>query len=197
MVDKTVKDAVEDFGGVWPNGCQHIAVIKGEFRAVPFSCKMLLPLASKVIFKQQFEDYVKEQKMEKQKYKSVPVTDMTIWQLGQAISEGGEFYYNFNGDLKISITPRGFIEAGEFGQRDILVGLGENRITTRQPLPWYEVEGVFDEAKLCHVDNGLPVFVHAYDDGGWLRDGFGNGYPVEECEPLSPEEAAKYGVDVL
>ena len=191
MTNKTVKCAVEYYKGKYPkpdcDGRDCIGYHELYDWTMCFNDSIYL-----VCTKQQFEDYVRESKMEKQ-YKSVPVTDMTIWQFGQAVSEGGEFYDSNSSLIKINDEEN--LESSCLCQWQIKRQLANALITTRQPLPWYEQEGVFDEAKLCAVDDGLPVFIHEYDDRGWLKDGLGNNYKVEDVKPLSPEEAAKYGVE--
>ncbi len=180
---KTVKDAVEYYKGVWPEGYERIIVNKEDGNPV-------------FIYKQQFEDYVKEAKMEKQKYKSVPVTNMTIWQLGQAVSEGGEFYCA-NGHVICASNEYGTISSYQTCQADLNRQLKMRQITTRQPLPWYEVEGVFDNCVLVDFDGYHGVaLAERYDK---KRDkiiiiGMGAQDP-KRCTPLNKEQAAKYGVD--
>ena len=189
---KATKDAVEHFRGVWPKGCHYIAIVNGAFAVVPKDSGAWLPLKTVCIFKQQFEDYVREAKMEKQ-YKSVPVTDMDIWDLGKAVASGGE-YYDIEGS-KLYISRSHDLCSARWTQSAIAPMLENGEITTRQPLPWYEVEGVFDEPKMCScLGVDMPIFMIEHDDRGWLKDVEGNDWPVDHCTPLAPSEAAMYGV---
>lgn len=184
---KTTKDAVEHYKGVWPQGCQYVALMEGAFRAIPFSCEMILPLATEVVLKKQFEQYVKETKMEEPKYKSVPVTGMDIWELGKAVAGGGEFF-TMTGALIISENSQ--LKAGRLGQLGISNQLAEGQITTRQPIPWYEVKGVFP----CLVKNiyGDIHLITSYEKGKLISERFFED--PKECAPLTPAQAAEYGV---
>lgn len=63
------------------------------------------------------------------------------------------------------------------------------------PQPWYENLG---DGILCWVeDKPIPLVVYKYDTGAtnWpLKTGTGNAdqFRIEECTPLTPEEAMKY-----
>ena len=226
MTNKTVKDAAEHFGGVWPadnNGKDAIAIgellhteceiedendneikiYKGDLAALwqNFNSVIFLPICTK----QQFEDYVRGQKMEKQKYKYVDAGIKTVGELFQVlILDEIQVFHNEN-----QVTINGFADVycSDFGTDRLKI----NRIdamlpalTTRQPLPWYEVDGVFPclvSITPPNVDGAYEPFVRiansiGNDFGAFkIRTHGGDFYPPECCTPLSPEQAAKYGVE--
>jgi len=220
MTNKTIKDAVEHFGGVWPVGGilrdgepSFIAeCIKdgdslegyckvGDITSVwiGFSDTYFNPICTK----QQFEDYVKEINMKEVKFKSVPVTDMDIWDLGKAVADGGEFYDD-EGCILFIHTCNCTIQSSESEQAHIAMQLKRGEITTRQPLPWYEVEGVFPclvVVNLPIINNSKPTTTRVVESVTGEFGNFkintcgGNVYPVEWCKPLTPAQAAKYGVE--
>jgi len=69
------------------------------------------------------------------------------------------------------------------------------QVTTRHPLPWYEMDGVFP----CLVLNEnyfFPVVATGFDkESKRLTIQGCNGILVDYCTPLTPEQAAKYGVE--
>lgn len=140
------------------------------------------------------ENQFKETKMDKQKYKSVPVTDVTIWQLGQAVSEGGEFYDD-EGCILFIHTCNCTIQSSESEQAHIAMQLKRGEITTRQPLPWYEVEGVFPCLVKC-FGYKFPIMVTEFkSDFGILIAYNSLRFHAADCTPLTPSEAAEYGVE--
>lgn len=201
MTNKAVKDAVEHFGGFWPYAGHDLIIVSDEKNPVhgagiyePYSSDLPVKNLSNTwcvaCTKQQFEDYVKEQKMEKQKYKSIPVTDMDIWDLGKAVADGGEFYDDDGSKVSIEDDCLGTYQSD---QRTLAHQLIVGEITTRQPLQWYEVEGVFDTPKWV-VHGGNRILIDSYDGMSLISEG--RRYAPLDCKPLTPEQAAKYGVDV-
>ena len=69
------------------------------------------------------------------------------------------------------------------------------QVTTRQPLPWYEMDGAFP----CLVRNGkylYPVLAIGIDkESRTLKIQSCHDILVDYCEPLNIEQAAKYGVE--
>jgi hypothetical protein len=193
---KTIKDAVEHFGGVWPEDAACIIILEdgriGYLKAGEVFCG-----SGEVtyIYKTTFKDYVaayntgydkalsetnKEQKMEKQKYKSAPVTNMDIWDLGKAVDNNGKFYDMENNKIFIENVLLKTVSVGHLAiSNQLLNGF----ITTRHPIPWYEVEGVFP----CLVRDGIGVVK--------LLDNAGDFAHFDYVTPLSPTEAAEYGVE--
>lgn len=121
------------------------------------------------------------------KYKKVPVKNMSIWQLGQAISEGGEFY-DYKDEL---ITIQDFELVGSTGviQEGLAAQLGDGLITTREPIKWHD-----ELPKLVRLSNGYEGLVRSIVENGKVSvSGFGYVY-IEDCIPLTREEAAEFGV---
>ena len=188
---KTIKDAVNQYKGIYPqtdiSGRDCVGYCNNYGWVTCFQGYQNL-----VCTKQQFEDYVRKQKMDKQ-YKYVPVTGMTIWQLGQAVFEDGEFYDIEGSRLYISRSYE--LCSERWTQSAIAPMLNNGEITTRQPIPWYEQEGVFP----CLVLNEnyfFPVVATGFDkESKRLTIQGCNGILVDYCTPLTPEQAAKYGVE--
>jgi len=191
MSDKTVKDAVEHFGGVWPD-CDFITVYKGNFHKHNYFYEQPLGAfvgvhydkGTEIIDKQQFEDCVKEQKMDKQKYKYVNAGIKSVGELYDRIDTDDNGC--FVGDEQLCIIVDGCSISFESTLEPL--SLGEikqilRQVTTRQPLPWYEVEGVFP----CLVRNGVGTVR--------LLDSASDCVHLDYVTPLSPTEAAKYGVE--
>lgn len=57
---------------------------------------------------------------------------------------------------------------------------------------WYEKDGVFDTPKWV-VYGGNRILIDRYDGMSLISEG--RRYEPLDCTPLTPEEAAKYGVD--
>lgn len=194
-----IKKAVEHYKGVWPDNCRVIVVTeKGEFILLLSGIFYSFGGKVKQIYKQQFEDYVKEQQMQEVKYKYVDAGINTVGELYDRIDTDDNGCFIGEERLCIivdscSISFESKLEPLSLVEIKQLI---EGEITTRQTLPWYEVDGVFDSPKLCScLGEDIPVFMFGYDDRGWLKDGLGNSYKVEDCTPLAPEETAKYGVE--
>ena len=134
---------------------------------------------------------LKEQKMEKQKYKYV---DAGIKTVGELVDRLMRLESIFNGDVELELGQYlGVVNSG-YSSNYSLKELEEilPDLTTRQPLPWYEVEGVFP-CLVKYKNNGKVYFIEKLDgdrvimpNGGFIH--------IDYCTPLSPEEAAKYGV---
>lgn len=176
MSNKTTKDAVEQviagmqgvYGDKWLvegasfiYGFFHEAANKYVYHNVKPDCAYCT--------KQQFEDYVKEQKMEKQKYKYVPATGMDIWDLGKEISLGATYFDECNNS--IYIDSYGCLKTVRWDQGGLAIKLEQLQITTRQPLPWYEVEGALP----CIGRTGTHRLVEAFSvKGNFMIDCLGS-----------------------
>lgn len=210
MTNKAVKDAVEYYKGVWPHvGFDMLIISKlnnpvhGAGAYQPYESDLTAKHLSNtwdiVCTKQQFEDYVKEIKMKEVKFKSVPVTDMDIWDLGKAIANGGEFYCE---GYQVTFSEvDGTLQTKGLNQYGVYLGVIGGQITTRQPLPWYEQEGVFP--CLVELKNSAGnsvndkclfwgvVLCKGIEGASYIEAGDGSHLRANECK-----KAAEYGVEV-
>ena len=202
MTNKTVKDAdiakllhgaanelksyIDDANTILKHTISSTSMSPPDYRDYQ-TCQELADLAK------QFEP--KEQKMEKQKYKSVPVEGMSIWDLGKAISEGGEFYC-VNGHAIYASNEYGTISSHQTCQVDLNKQLKNGHITTRQPLPWYELEGAFDHDRLGNDGDSTFIMTGYCTETGCIESDAGVTYEASLITPLNKEQAAKYGVEL-
>lgn len=133
------------------------------------------------------ENQIKEQKMEKQKYKYVDANIETLLELIEQVVKGEHFYTKESGILK-------YENMDSFTIGDLRQILKEG-VKVRQPLPWYEVEGVFDSPKMCIGKSSGKIYIIEGYDGTQLVDNYENKLGRKSVTPLTPEEAAKYGVE--
>ncbi len=130
---------------------------------------------------------IKEQKMEKQKYKYVDAGIKTVGELVDRLLNDEELYNKEGKPINYETLYKYELRK----LREIVL----DRITTRQPLPWYEVEGVFPCLVEC-FGYKFPIIVTEFkSDFGVLVAYNDLKFHAADCTPLSPEEAAKYGVD--
>lgn len=190
-----IKKAVEYYKGVWPFDSEDtIGIECGVYHSVFIKNSQLKTVCNK----QQFEDYVREAKMEKQ-YKTVSVTDMDIWDLGKAVAGGGEYYCE---GYQVTFSEvDGTLQTKGLNQYGVYLGVIGNQITTRQPLPWYEVEGLhFPCIGKVGALGVVRVFLDI--DGDQIQDDSGEWRPVHPVQLLTVEEidelkkAALYGVEL-
>jgi len=207
MNDK-IKQAVEHFGGVWPYGDKEVIVAStpdnyiygaGTYQSYRF-CGLSDPFKDGdgivvwglVCTKQQFEDYVRENKMDKQ-YKYVNAGIKTVGELYDRIDTDDNGC--FVGEEQLCIITDGC--SISFESKLEPLSLGEikqllSNVTTRQPFPWYEQDGVFP-CLVKYNSNGEVYLIKSMDGehvvmpDGWLIH-------VDYCTPLTSEQAAKYGV---
>ena len=137
------------------------------------------------------ENQMKEQKMDKQ-YKYVNAGIKTVGELYDRIDTDDNGC--FVGDEQLCIIVDGCSISFENTLEPL--SLGEikqilRQVTTRQPIPWYEVEGVFP--CLVKDKHGNIYLATDYLIGG-IEVG-DNCVSPSDCTPLSPSEAAKYGVE--
>ena len=146
------------------------------------SKQMFVDLSSSLIDGSFFHD---TSKIEKQ-YKYVNAGIKTVGELVDRLLDDEELY-----NMKHKLIDYLTIDRYEVRKlREIVL----DRITTRQPLQWYEVEGVFDVPKWVKDGNGEVYLVVSFD-GNELVIYKDEGHILPSCcTPLTPTEAAKYGV---
>lgn len=209
IVSEAIKKAVEYYKGVWPFGDKEVIIASTDYSDVlglgceKYSSYKLsfdvdglwyegLEIWKVVCNKQQFEDYViKEQQMQEAKFKYVNAGIETVGELVDRLLDDEELY---NREKKpISYETIYKYELRKL--REIVL----DRITTRQPLPWYEVEGVFpclvelkNSAGNSVNDKCLFWGVALYGDSDgvpYIEAGDGSHLEANECK-----KAAEYGV---
>ena len=186
---KTTKDAVEHYKGVWDIG---------EHKALAFSqthgwTSCWEGSSYLVCTKQQFEDYVRDNKMDKQ-YKYVNAGIKTVGQLVDGLDN--EVDYFLHGEPLHILTINCAILHGEktepFSLAEIKGFLQD--IKTRQPMPWWKIDGALPAAGFY---NHKPVFIESYftEDGvDWLSLYGGKAAQAGDVEPMCKDRAARYGV---
>lgn len=214
---KAVKKAVDYYKGVWPD-CDFLFVYYKDSNAEIFdrieretddffsSDKKFVitrtPLTHTgklscgprfIVEKQQFEDYVRENKMEKQKYKYVNAGIKTVGEFIDRVMSGEKIYKRGLRDEQFVIEDGKVMLYAAVWDIDAIRHYIDCKdgFDTRQALPWYEVEGVFP----CLVRRKGTVHVASMFEHGGICTTGGSSYSPEDCKPLTPSEAAKYGVE--
>ena len=229
MSNKAIKKAVDYFKGAWPD-CDFLFVYYKDSNAeifdrieretddffseekeyvittTPLTHTGMLSCGPRfIVEKQEFEDYVRENKMEKQ-YKYVDAGIKTVGEFIDRLMSSEKLYCDkelmvFDSSLKLNEL----LEKTVFE----VMNLSLESITTRQALPWYEVEGVFpclvavnmiDYNILNYSDRGdghvrIAREITSKDGDTYIRTCNDKFYLPQFCTPLTPSEAAKYGVE--
>lgn len=189
-----IKQAVEYYKGVWPDFATRIYVFEnGKITELKEHDVYCGSDQFHTVHKQQFEDYVREAKMEKQ-YKYV---DAGIKTVGELVDRLIRLDVIFNGENQLyledfcGVVNKGLLNS--YSIDDLQQILPE--LTIHQPIPWYEVEGVFDTPKWVKTGNGATYLVVSFDGNELVLSGDEGHLLPSCCKPLTPTEAAKYGVE--
>lgn len=201
-----IKQAVEHYKGVWPYGDKEVIIAStknandlnlgcAEYSSYKLSFDVEglwyqgLEIWKVACTKQQFEDYVRGEKMDKQKYKYVNAGIKTVGELVDSF-ENGKLFNPEGKEILATFQHEGLrLDWIKFENLDCAPSL----LTTRQPLPWYEVEGVFP--CLVRFDSGSTYICDGYsiDTHQVNLVSYGMANP-DVLTPLTPAQAAEYGV---